>query len=435
MNSIRKNSFFSFLGFVIPTAVMLIAYPVLVHHLGTEAFGVYILATSISGAMAFLDFGFSAATLKFVAEDIAKGNRKSAADIIVTSLIFYGSIGSFGALLIWIISPWLIMLFSIKDNLSVDAIWVFRLSSIQFAISFLTTVFISLFKGLQRFNFSTISLSLLSILSYGGSILGILFADFGLIEVVIVGLVTNLVVLAVSAIIGYFLCRNYEIDLFSASTTRQTFRRMFDFGLALAINSIAGYLHGQVQRIMVGIFLGPQYVTSFYIGVWGPAKVNSATLAISEPLFPKIASMNCSDGSAFRTLYLRYITIVSGVSFTALFPLFLFPEPIFKIWFGGHIPPYAPAIASIMSVGLFFNAIGQPAHHAVNGLGKPWINTFFTIVSPFLLYLTLLILYLSKNELDIFDFAWATSASLSIVSFGYIIFYEYYMVKQKNLTE
>ena len=47
------------------------SYPVLLRQLGDTEFGIYVLATSVVSAMAFLDFGFSAATVKFVAEDSA----------------------------------------------------------------------------------------------------------------------------------------------------------------------------------------------------------------------------------------------------------------------------------------------------------------------------------------------------------------------------
>ncbi len=155
------------MGFVIPTVVMLIAYPVLVYRLGTAQLGIYFLATSVSSTLAFMDFAISSAVLKFVAEDIAKRDQKAAAETIVTSLAFYGGLGIFGALLIWFLSPWLVPLFSIEPPLQTDAVQVFRLAAIQFPAFVLTMNLISLFKGMQRFDHSTLALSSLSVLTYG----------------------------------------------------------------------------------------------------------------------------------------------------------------------------------------------------------------------------------------------------------------------------
>src|SRR6185369_11581473 len=95
------------LGFALPAAVVLASYPVLLRRLGGAAFGVYLLAASLSGASTFLDLGFSAATLKFVAADLAAGRLRAAANVIVTSLLCYSVIGITGGLVVMALAPWL----------------------------------------------------------------------------------------------------------------------------------------------------------------------------------------------------------------------------------------------------------------------------------------------------------------------------------------
>src|SRR5215212_11769944 len=165
MVSVRRNSLYGLVGFAVPTAVMLVAYPLIVRELWGVQTGIYFLATSVSSMALYLDLGISSATTKLVAEDIGKGDKKAAAETIVTSLTFYGGFGAFGALLVWFLSPWLIPLFSIEPALQTDALQVFRLAAIQFIAFFQTMNLISIFKGLQRFEYSTIALSSLSALT------------------------------------------------------------------------------------------------------------------------------------------------------------------------------------------------------------------------------------------------------------------------------
>jgi len=73
--SIARNVIHGLLGFVIPTIVVVASYPVLVHRLGAAAFGVYLLALSLSGTVMLLDLGFCGATVKFVAADLAADRR------------------------------------------------------------------------------------------------------------------------------------------------------------------------------------------------------------------------------------------------------------------------------------------------------------------------------------------------------------------------
>src|SRR5579872_2191438 len=119
--SIRRNSLFGFLGFALPALVTLAAYPYLIHRIGTEAFGIYLLATSIGGLMSFLDGGLSAANLKFVAEDAARGRPQSAAGVIATSLLFYGVLGLLGITVLGGLAPWLVSLFRVEAALRGDA--------------------------------------------------------------------------------------------------------------------------------------------------------------------------------------------------------------------------------------------------------------------------------------------------------------------------
>ncbi len=423
MNSIRNNSFYSLLGFVIPTLIMLVAYPLMVRSLGAEAFGVFVLATSISGVLAFLDFGFAAATLKYVAEDLSNQDHKGAADIILASVIFYTGMGLIVALGIWVFSPRLAKVFSVSAILQSDAVLVFRLAAIQFAVSMLGSIALSIFKGMHRFDRSSLMLSALSVLTYGTSIIAILVWNVGLVGVTAIGLFVNIIIFFFAGMMALTLCRDAGINLSRANVSYATFRRMYGFGSAMAVSSIASVLHAQFQKILIGAVIGPQYVTSFFIGVWGPAKVNAATLAFSEPLFPKISALQ-DDICNHKLLYRKYFFIIFLIASISLLPFLFFSTAIYNLWFGGNPPEYVSEIATIMAVSLFLNSISQPAHHLLNGIGRPWVNTFFTIISPVILYSILLVLYLLHGHLDLLDFAWATAFSLGVTSVVYLLWVE-----------
>src|SRR5216683_2683202 len=98
--NVGRNVVHGLLGFMGPAIIVAASYPVLVRHLGVAAFGVYLLALSLSGAVMLLDLGFCTATLKFVAEDLAAGRPRAAANVIVTSLVAYVGMGIVGGALV-----------------------------------------------------------------------------------------------------------------------------------------------------------------------------------------------------------------------------------------------------------------------------------------------------------------------------------------------
>jgi O-antigen/teichoic acid export membrane protein len=432
----RTNSIHGLLGFAIPALVMLIAFPILLRHLGPDAFGIYILAMSITGTVLILDLGFSAATLKFVAEDVSKGDYKAAADGIIASFLFYSCLGLSVALVIWNSSEWLVSLFSIEDSLRADAVNVFRLSAMQFAVFFLTTMCISVFKGMQKFHLSMIALCLLALLTYGGALGGVVWGDISLTALMWITLTANLCVLGFSVAVVMWLCSQMGIKLHAARPSLAIFRRMAGFGAAFAVSSVAGILHAQLQRIFIGAALGPQYVSSFFLAVWGPAKLNSATLAMTEPLFPRTVFLAVSsDLMNMRRLYRKYFLLTSIISFLALSPLYILPEAIFSLWLGKSLPLDVPAVTKIVTIGLFFNAISQPATHVLNGMGKPWVNTAFTVLSPVVLYCLLLYYFLSKGSLEMDDFAYATAFSLIISAVVYLAWFEIFTMQLSEVKK
>ena len=115
----------------------------------------------------FLDLGFSAATLRFVAQDLAAGRTQAAADVVATSLVFYGGMGAVGALVIGALAPLWPPLFKIDARLAGDAVLVFRLAGLQFAAYLPAMVFVSIAKAVGRFDRAAIFVCLFSLACSG----------------------------------------------------------------------------------------------------------------------------------------------------------------------------------------------------------------------------------------------------------------------------
>jgi O-antigen/teichoic acid export membrane protein len=403
---IRRNSFFGLLGFAVPVLVLLISYPVLIRHLGMARLGIYLLATSMSGALAFLDAGFSAATLKFIAEDLAQGRRQSAAEVLAASMWFYGAAGLAGGLVLAAASPWLVGVFKIQPGLRGEALWTFRLASVQFAVFFMLTVFISLFKGMHRFHLSTLSLSLLSVLTYGGAVLAVLFAHAGLMGITAVGVAANAMVLAGSAVVGLRLCGTAGIHPFTARPSWEVYKRMLGFGSAMLINGFASLLQNQIQRYIIGIALGPAAVGIYQTASVAPGKIHAAVNAATEVMFP--LSAGASDRRSLRRTYLQMLAatvVCAGLAF----PLLILAGPWFlSVWLRENNSPELRPLLMIFAIAYFFLALTPPPYHLLNGMGKPWINTLFFAITASL-------------NVTMIGVSWVFGISLAGIAWAYTI--------------
>lgn len=407
--SIKRNSFYGLMGFAVPTMVMLVAYPVLVHHLGSERFGIYFLATAVSNILALLDLGLSHSTLKFVAEDMASADRKAAAETVVTSLVFFGGFGTVGALLIWTFSPWLPTLFSMGTALQADAVSVFRLMAIQFAAFFLNAVLISLFKGMQRFDLSTWATAALSVLTYGGATMGVVLAGLGLVGVTAVSVAANLIVLLVSAAMALSLCRSHGIALGSGRPSLFALRRMLGFGVAMTVHAIGSMGLFYAQRLLVGVLIGPAAVTVYVLAITAVSKVHAMINAVVEVMFPLSSAL--ADRGRLRRVYLRMLLTSVAVATLLLFPLAYFAKPILTVWVGADLASQVAPVLQILAVAYFFVSLSPAPFHVVNGVGRPWFNVAFDMAN--LALLALLLAIFARDGITLAGFAWAfTIASI-----------------------
>lgn len=401
--SVRRNSLYGLLGFALPTAVLLLAYPVLAYHLGPTRFGIYFIATSVSSALMFMDLGLSFATLKFVAEDTSKGDRQAAAETVVTSLVFYGGLGVSGGLLIWWLSPSLPPLFSIDAGLRTDAVWVFRLMAVQFAIFFFITVFFSLFKGMQQFHLFTLIKSLLSVLTYGGAVAGVTLAGVGLVGVTAISLAANLAMLLVSAAMGLSLCRTHGIVLGAVRPSLSSLRRMVGFGLAMSVHSFGSLTLLHLQRLLVGMLIGPAAVTVYVLAFTAVSKVHAVVNAATEVMFPLSSAM--TDRTRLRRVYLQMLLASAVVSALLLLPLAALAEPILTLWVGASLAGEAAPVMPALALAYFFIALSPAPFHVVNGLGRPWLNVVFDLLNAAIW--ALLLAVFAIGGITLVGFGWA----------------------------
>ncbi|HLN04586.1 MAG TPA: oligosaccharide flippase family protein [Bryobacteraceae bacterium] len=410
--NVLRNAVHGLIGFVAPAVVVLASYPVLIRHLGTTAFGVYLLAMSMGGAVMLLDLGFSAATLRFVAQDLAAGRAKAAADVVATSLVFYGGIGAIGALIIEALAPLCPHLFKIDARLAADAVLVFRLAGLQFAAYMPAMVFVSIAKAAGRFDRAAIFVFLFSLTCSGCATLAVL-AGAGLVQAMTAVVIANFAALAVIAFDGLRLCRDCGIRMRQARPV--AFRRMLGFGWALTVNSIAGFFLYQIQRFLVGFAMGPAAVSIYQAAAVAPSKLHAAVNAASEVMFP-LATVS-RDRASLRRMYLRMLGASALAALAGFAGLVAFARPLLALWLGAQMAASVAPLIPVFGLAYFFLALSPAPFHLVNGMGRPGLNTLFYVANA--LVNVALIGAFALRGLTLMKFAWAFAASNIVTSVCY----------------
>ena len=91
-----------------PMALAVLTMPLLVRGLGTERFGVLTLAWVLLGYFSLFDLGLGRALTKLVAEVLGRGEERDVPALVTMALALMLALGVAGALLIGLLTPWLV---------------------------------------------------------------------------------------------------------------------------------------------------------------------------------------------------------------------------------------------------------------------------------------------------------------------------------------
>src|SRR6185312_7797134 len=306
--------------------------------LGASSLGAYLLMTSMSNSFAFLAFGLSDGALKLVAEKRGQGRPWKIADIVVAAFAFYAGMGLVAAAAAFWGAPFLARHFT--SGLGTAAVLGFRIAGLQFAVFQLLSLCMSVLKGIGAFHLSALALAGFSVSSMGAAAVVVVSFHAGLVGAIFAAFGGTLVALLVAASYVLAALRRERIPLRQGRLRREAFSQLFGFGAAVTATNMAGLLHAQAERFLISAMLGPQNLAAFDLGVWCPAKLNTALQTASEPLFPWVAGRGGRSRRCLVTAYHKCLFLAALAAVAVLAPLAVWSRPVFHLWLGSAMPAY-----------------------------------------------------------------------------------------------
>lgn len=125
--------------------------PFLVHGLGSRWYGMWILACSFMPYYSLLDLGFSAATQRFIAHALAKGDREEVSEVLSTTLGLYSVAGVLAVLLGFGLAATAPFFVQGAEEIPVFRVLVF-VTALNVALSFPAATFHGLLSANLRFD-------------------------------------------------------------------------------------------------------------------------------------------------------------------------------------------------------------------------------------------------------------------------------------------
>jgi O-antigen/teichoic acid export membrane protein len=345
--------------------------PYVLHRLGEARFGILALTTVVTGAAGVLDFSLKSSFVKFLAELNALGDRAGHDQVVATSVAFYAIFGAVGLGLYASAADWIPELLRIPSALRGEAHEAFFVALGGFFLAGVLSVFPAVCDARQRLDLTN-ALGVVCLL--GATALTIVFLELGaglrgVVLAQFVGIASfhiGAIVLA-RALVG-------PLHLSVRSPSWSWFRRLFSFGLKLHISSTCGIVNRQLDKLLLGRWVGLSTVTSYEVGLRVAANAGSFQPFLAAALLPAASHLHAEGETAgLVELYER----ASRYLFLVGVPLFVFilvnSPDLVTAWLG-RPDPMASAVLRLLAVGYMVNSLSNAMAFVCQGIGRPDIQ-------------------------------------------------------------
>jgi O-antigen/teichoic acid export membrane protein len=410
-NASLSNTIF----FVAQSAVFLVLTPVTLHVLGNESYGLWTIMLAILGFSNLAQFGIDATIVKYTAQYSVNDERNEKFSAAVTFCYIFVLLTSIlFCLAIWLLRFWISQVLNVNPNLTKILPGVFGIIALGTIPGFLFSVSRGILLGLIRNNLAN-SLDTGSniVLWIGAPVIGLLG-----------GSVFHLAVwIAMVNVFRFGLCTywaiqntaNYKLYF---SFDNKIIREMLHFSFLSWVTSIGGTLFGSLDRLLVGIFLGPSVAGVYGIATSLAARLTGMISRVVQVLMPFSSAME-EVGHRHRTASVLRLSsrLVGCASMFFSGALVIWMNEILRLWISADFASIYGFSFQLIMICYGLYSLALPAQQIAQGMG--WLAIPAAIYLAGGMATDLLIWGLAPR----FGFQGAILANYSLISLLGINFY------------
>lgn len=365
---LARNSVFNLIGQGIPLLVALFAIPLLIHGLGTDRFGVLTLVWVVIGYFSLFDLGLGRALTQLVAKKLGAGEEAQVPPLVWTALVLMFVLGLLGALVLSVISPWLVhSVLKIPEPLQAETLNAFYLLAASIPIVIVAAGLAGILSALQRFgilNAIRIPLSIFSLL------VPLLILPFSksLFLVTAVLVIGRLVALGVHLAV----CLRVMPALHSGFALQYAaVKPLFHFGAWMTVTNVIGPLMVYLDRFVIGAIVSVAAVAYYATPYEVATKLWIIPSAIVAVLFPAFAASYAQDRDRTTLLFTRGIRYVALALFPVTLMITAFSYEGLRWWLGDEFARHSAPVLQWLAIGVFINSLAQVFFALIHGVGRP----------------------------------------------------------------
>ena len=398
---LAQNTIWNLIGGA-PVIVALFSIPILIHGLGKDRFGVLALAWAMIGYASLFDIGLGRALTQLVAKKLGAREEREIPALVWTSLVLMLILGAVGAVVIVVISPWLVRhALKIPEALQSESLQAFYLLGLSIPVVICAAGLRGLLEAHQRFMLVNALRIPLGVFTFAGPLLVLPFSR---------SLVPVVGILVVGRFVGclahFWLCLRVVPELRQPVWHSPSALPLLRFGGWMTVSNIVGPLMITLDRFLIAALISVTAVAYYATPFEVVTKLLLIPVAVVGVMFPAFSVSFVSDQNRAALLYGRSLKFV----FLALFPIILLIVVLARngltLWLGADFAQHSTRVVQWLAVGVLANSIALVPFSFVQGVGRPDLTAKLHLLElP--LYLGLLLWMIRAHGIEGAAIAWS----------------------------
>jgi O-antigen/teichoic acid export membrane protein len=275
--TLARNVFSRYVLIVVNVAIGLVILPYNVRHLGEAAYGLWMLAASITAYFTLLDLGYGGAVVRFVAEFRARRDARALNEVLSTMAYVFTAIGLGSYLVAMAVAVLLPHIFNLEPDQVHTGRLVLLITAAQVALYFRFAIYGAVINGFERYYLNNLVGMLFNLAAAVVNVVA-LWLGYGLVELVAATTLMRIAPLWVYRRNAYAVFP--ELSIRRSLVRRDRLRELSGFSIYLAVADWSGRITYTADTFFVGIFMNTAAV-----GVYAVAqRLSEAVLNLTQQL-------------------------------------------------------------------------------------------------------------------------------------------------------
>ncbi len=327
-----RNASSSWVALLVSQLIALVLTPMLINELGAEVYGVWLIASNLTGLFSFFDVGLSPAVISHVAAKLARGELAEAKKVSSSALCLYLIIASIVIAAFVLLGVWAENFFAIPQGQEQNARWLIIMLGVVVAAGFPVRAYEGLLYAVERIDIVNYLDSARSLVRFGAVVWVVMQTG----SLVGLGLAHSVVVLAGYLVTIWFVFRYCPSTIRPGfSLEKSTARSLLVFGRDSIAIGIAIRLVQQGPVLMTGALANARDVTEFGIA---SRLVNNDMIMVQSAANvaqPRFASLHSTGGHEDVHNILVRSTLWCGLAACCVgLGLWFLCAPFIRLWVG-----------------------------------------------------------------------------------------------------